>query len=71
MHSLKSFTSNELGKLHPEVRPIWQEESFDRFIRSEEHLSHVIRYIHENPVKAGICISPDEFRWSSAFVETD
>ena len=71
MHSLKSFTSNELGKLHSDVRPIWQEESFDRFIRSEEHFSHVIRYIHENPVKAGICKSPDEFRWSSAFVETD
>ena len=71
MHSLKSFTSNELGKLHPDVRPIWQEESFDRFIRSEEHFSHVIRYIHQNPVEAGICKSPDEFRWSSAFVEAE
>ena len=55
MHSLKSFTSNELGKIHPEVRPIWEEESFDRFIRSEEHYHHVVRYIHQNPVKARLC----------------
>ena len=66
MHSLKSFTSNELGKLHPEVRPIWQEESFDRFIRSDEHYSHVLRYIHENPVKAKICRNPSDYPWSSA-----
>ena len=66
MHSLKSFTSNELGKLHPEVRPIWEEESFDRFIRSEEHYWNVVRYIHQNPVKTKICGHAEEFPWSSA-----
>ena len=69
MHSLKSYTSNELGKLHPEVRQIWQEESFDRFIRSDEHYWHIVRYIQENPVKANLCRKPEEFPWSSTLAE--
>ncbi|MCA0971430.1 transposase [Halobacillus litoralis] len=41
----------------------------DRF-RSEEvedprYLMRVVRYIHQNPVKAGIVNSPDKFEWSS------
>lgn len=42
MHSLKSFTSNEIAKLHPELKPIWQAESFDRYIRSEEHFEYAV-----------------------------
>ena len=66
MHSLKSFTSNEIGKLYPELRPVWQTESFDRYIRSEEHYWYAIRYIHENPVKAGLSETAEAFPWSSA-----
>ena len=66
MHSLKSFTSNEIGKLYPELRPVWQTESFDRYIRSEEHYWHAVRYIHENPVKAGLSETAEAFPWSSA-----
>ncbi len=66
LHSLKSFTSNELGAIHPEVRPIWQTESFDRYIRSEDHYWHVVRYIRENPVKARLAKSPEQFPRSSA-----
>ncbi len=69
MHSLKSYTSNELGKLHPEVRPIWQQESFDRYIRGEEHYQWVVNYIHNNPVIANYCESSDDFPWSSAYRE--
>lgn len=33
---------------------IWQEESYDRIIRDEEHLWRVIQYIGRNPRKAGL-----------------
>jgi putative transposase len=31
----------------------------------DEYLSAVIRYIHLNPVEAGIVKTPEEYRWSS------
>lgn len=67
MHSLKSFTAHELKKLHPEMETIWQAESFDRYIRSEDHYLGRVQYIHENPVVAGLCERPEDFRWSSAW----
>ena len=67
MHSLKSFTGHELKKLHPEMENIWQIESFDRYMRNEEHYWSTYRYIHNNPVSARLCESVEEFEWSSAF----
>lgn len=67
LHSIKSFTAHEISKIHPEIKPVWQKESFDRYIRNEEHYFSTLRYIHENPVKAGFVNRPEQFRWSSAY----
>ena len=45
---------------------VWQEDYFDRFIRDERHFAQAIAYIHENPVKAGLCRHASEWPWSSA-----
>jgi len=45
----------------------WQHESYDRWIRSDEEKARICRYIRNNPVIAGLCQSPEEWRWSSAF----
>lgn len=45
--------------------PFWQREYWDRFIRDENHFIQAVNYIHENPVKAGLCNSPEEWQWSS------
>ena len=34
-------------------------------IGSDDHLKAAIRYVHLNPVKAGICTSPQSYPWSS------
>lgn len=34
-------------------------------VEKDEYLLTVIRYIHNNPVKAGIIHKPEEYRWSS------
>ncbi len=41
-------------------------EYWDRYIRDESHLRAVIRYIHENPVIAGLCPTAPDWPWSSA-----
>jgi REP element-mobilizing transposase RayT len=46
----------------------WQTESFDHWIRDDVEKSRIRRYIRANPVKAGLCLKPEEWRWSSAWV---
>jgi len=49
------------------IAPVWHREYWDRYIRDENHLTRAIEYIHQNPVKARLCSSPEGWRWSSAF----
>jgi putative transposase len=44
----------------------WQDESFDHWVRSDAERDAIIRYIHNNPVTAGLVERPEEWRWSSA-----
>jgi putative transposase len=48
-------------------KPFWQEEYFDRIVRTETEFSQIQRYIEWNPVKAALVANPEEFQWSSAF----
>ena len=48
-------------------KPFWQEESYNRIVRTETEFSQIQRYIEWNPVKAVLVASPEEFQWSSAF----
>ena len=50
---------------------LWQDESFDHWIRSAEELSDQIEYVENNPVKAALVGSKEQWRWSSAGGETD
>ena len=75
VQSWKSYTGRwavqHSAKLGLGVRgnPFWMREYWDRYIRNGEHLAQVIRYIHQNPVKAGLCAAPEDWRWSSAHLQ--
>jgi len=43
--------------------PLWQEESFDHVIRSDESLAQRIDYIRQNPVRRGLVRMPEEYPW--------
>jgi hypothetical protein len=40
---------------------IWQREFFDRLLRSDESLTEKWRYVEMNPVRAGLCESPEQY----------
>jgi len=66
--SLKRFTAREGNRMLGFTgRPFWQDESYDRPVRNEDEFRRIARYIEMNPVKADLVISPEEFRWSSAW----
>ena len=66
-HSIKSYTAHEANKILGRSGRFWQVEPFDRYIRNSRHYSAVIRYIENNPVKAGLCATASEWRFSSAY----
>ena len=44
----------------------WQEGGgYDRNVKSVDTLQKTIEYVHNNPVRRGLCDSPDEWKWSS------
>ncbi len=66
LHSLKSFTAHAANRLLGREGRFWQADYFDRFIRSEQHLRQVMAYVESNPVVAGLCQDPADWRWGSA-----
>jgi putative DNA methylase len=59
LHSIKSFTANQINKLLKREGSIWQDESFDRIVRNEEEFLEKWNYIRNNPVKRGLCSEPE------------
>jgi putative transposase len=45
--------------------PFWQIRYYDRYMRDSVEFSATLRYIHRNPVKRGLCSSPEQWPWSS------
>jgi REP element-mobilizing transposase RayT len=64
--SWKSYTALEANKLLNRNGRFWYPDYFDRFIRDQNHFGAVVRYIHNNPVKAGLVDSPELWPFSSA-----
>ena len=70
LHSWKSYTSNKANAFLHREGPFWIHESYDRFIRDEQHYWNVVKYIENNPLNARLCLRPEEWRWSSAYTRT-
>lgn len=66
MHSMKSYTSNECNKVLKRTGQFWQDESYDHWVRDEDELLRIIEYIEQNPVKAGLVGTAEEYCFSSA-----
>ncbi len=58
-----AFAINE--RENTKGRTIWQEGFWDEPVRGQKALDTIANYIHNNPVKAGLVDSPDEYRFSS------
>lgn len=44
---------------------LFQDRFKSEVVETEQYLCSVIRYIHQNPIKAGICKKPEEYLYSS------
>ena len=44
---------------------VWQARYYDFVVRTEIKKREKLRYIHRNPVRRGLVLEPEEWRWSS------
>ena len=50
----KGSSAREINRIRGKSGTLWQQESYDRIIRDEDHVWRVIQYIGRNPKNAGL-----------------
>lgn len=63
--SVNTTYAMHFNRMRDRVGHVFQDRYKSRTINDENHLLRVIRYVHNNPVKAKIVKLPDEYMWSS------
>jgi len=64
MQSLKGYTARETNRILGRKGRFWQDESYDHIVRDEQELERIVKYVLNNPVKAGLVDTPDQWRWN-------
>ena len=71
MKSIKGYSARQANKVLMTTIPnrkkgasFWQEESYDRCIRDRKELQLKIRYVLNNPVKAGLVKHWKDWKWN-------
>ncbi|MBI4640176.1 MAG: Eco57I restriction-modification methylase domain-containing protein, partial [Candidatus Tectomicrobia bacterium] len=57
LHSWKSFAANKINEHLHRTGTLWQHESYDHIVRSDDQLHRIEQYIRDNPAKAGIKVA--------------
>ncbi len=65
--SWKSYTARKINETEDRSGALWARDYHDRYIRDEKHLWDARVYVRNNPVKAGLCATPEEWRFGSAW----
>ena len=63
MHSLKGRSARECNLILSRTGQFWEHESFDHVVRPGK-LMATVRYVLNNPVKAGLVTEWSQWRWS-------
>src|SRR5271156_6750521 len=63
--ALKSLKQGVSRRLIGDAEHFWQKRYYDCNIRDYPQFVEKLRYIHRNPVKAGLCERPEDWEWSS------
>ena len=60
---LKGTSARSVNNLSGSHGPLWQEESFDHVLRSQESFEEKQEYIRQNPVRKGLVKRPEDYKW--------
>lgn len=65
MQKVNTTFAKYFNKKYDRVGYVFRNRYKSQQIKSIKHLYTCVKYIHDNPVKAGICNKPDEYEYSS------
>ena len=65
LENLKWYTALKANKILSRSGAFWQHESYDHVVRDDVELERIVRYILNNPVKAGLVRDWDSWKWSN------
>lgn len=72
LRSIKGYTAREANRVLGRTgEPFWQAESYDHWVRDAPEMDRIQRYIEDNPVRAGLVVRSEQYRWSSAYTAQD
>jgi REP element-mobilizing transposase RayT len=63
LQCMKGATAHRINKLLRREGPVWEEESFDHLLRSDESLKEKVEYVRQNPVRRGLVKRPEDYPW--------
>jgi REP element-mobilizing transposase RayT len=63
MSGIKGASAHSINKALTRRGPVWQDESFDHVLRSDEKIASKVDYICENPVRQGLVNNEDDYPW--------
>ena len=63
MSGIKGASAHSVNKARNRRGRVWQDESFDHVLRSDESTYSKVLYICENPVRKGLVATEDEYPW--------
>ena len=61
---IKGRSAYQANQLLNRKGPFWQPESYDHWVRNGVELKRIIHYVLQNPVKAGLVASWEEWPWT-------
>ncbi|MFZ3266404.1 MAG: hypothetical protein WA172_20540 [Terriglobales bacterium] len=63
MRLIKGRSAHSINGLLDRHGPVWQEESFDHVLRSNESLREKVNYICQNPMRSGLVRREGDYPW--------
>lgn len=63
MNSIKSYSAKQVPKVMKHIGTVWQSERYDRIIRNEQEFHDTWEYIRQNPVKALLSTTPEQYHF--------
>jgi putative transposase len=64
VHQFKQRSGYNYRRQHRQQ--LWQERFHDHILRRNDHIEDVACYIWWNPVRAGLCQTPEQYPWSGS-----
>jgi REP element-mobilizing transposase RayT len=63
LKGLKGASARRINQLLGTTGPLWQAERYDRIMRHDREIEEKVRYMYENPLKAGLVEAAIDYKF--------